>query len=95
MSAASCRGRRTWSAFTYAAPRGGAGTVAVGTMNWVRALVDPQPRYGITASGALFVQRVTANLLQEMAAGPMGVTHPSHDDLPELDLPATSTVGGP
>ena len=95
LSAASCRGRRTWSAFTYVAPRGGAGTVAVGTMNWVRALVDPQPQYGITASGALFVQRVTANLLQAMAAGPMGVTHPSHDDLPDLDLPATSTVGGP
>ena len=85
----------TWSALTYHAAPGGAGTVAVGTMNWVRALVEPQPQYGIGPVGARFVQQVTATLLTSMAAGPMGADHPSTDDLAALDLPATSTVGGP
>ena len=95
LSPVDCRGRATWSALTYHAAPGGAGTVAVGTMNWVRALVEPQPQYGIGPVGARFVQQVTATLLTSMAAGPMGADHPSTDDLAALDLPATSTVGGP
>ncbi len=86
-------GAHTWSTMTYATFPSGAGVLAVGTMNWVRALRGVSATYRIGASGVRFARQVTTNLLHAMAAGMMGRNHPARDDLDRLGLPTYNTTG--
>jgi hypothetical protein len=86
-------GARTWSTITYASVRSGAGVLAVGTMNWVRALRGPSATYHLDLAGVRFARTVTTNLLRAMAAGKMGHDHPATDELAELGLPRYNTTG--
>ena len=84
-----CAGTATVSNSTYYSTRSGAGVFAVGTMGWVlRALRGDAP-----PATTRFARTVTANLLREMMAGPMGQRHPARPNLDRFDLPTTNTTG--
>jgi hypothetical protein len=87
------RNGNTWSTITYYTTDSGAGVFATGTMGWVRSLPRPVKISGIPAESTEFARQVTTNLLQAMAAGPMGTEHPAVDDSQSVKLPLTNTTG--
>lgn len=94
---AMARRPKTYSDMTYYTSPSGAGVFAVGTMGWCWALRGVGSRRGLTAASVEFVQRVTSRLFTQMAAGPMGRSHPSVGNLAAIGAsPRTSTgTGGP
>ena len=85
----------TYSDMTYYTMPSGAGVFAVGTMSWTAGLRGPGARPRIDAAASAFARTVTTNLLQSMAAGPMGLQHPARANLAELHAsPYTSTGTG-
>ncbi|HEY3515168.1 N,N-dimethylformamidase beta subunit family domain-containing protein [Kribbella sp. NPDC051137] len=96
-SPTTCAKRHTFSDSTYYTVKSGAGVFATGSIEWVRALQGPDPKYGVVPVSVAFAQKVTLNLFAALAAGPMGRTHPAVGNLASVrDLPTTSTgTGGP
>ncbi|HZX02797.1 N,N-dimethylformamidase beta subunit family domain-containing protein [Kribbella sp.] len=96
-SPTTCAKRHTFSDATYYTVKSGAGVFATGTIEWVRALQGPDPKYGVGPASVAFAQKVTLNLFTALAAGPMGRTHPAVGNLAGVhNLASTSTgTGGP
>ncbi|GAA3116777.1 hypothetical protein JOF29_006129 [Kribbella aluminosa] len=96
-SPTTCAKRHTFSDSTYYTVKSGAGVFATGSIEWVRALLGPDAKYGSGPASVAFAQKVTLNLFTALAAGPMGRTHPAVGNLASVhDLPTTSTgTGGP
>lgn len=96
-SPTTCDKRHTFSDATYYSVKSGAGVFATGTIEWVRALQGPDPKYGVVPASVAFAQKVTLNLFTALAAGPMGKAHPAIGNLAGVhDLRTTSTgTGGP
>lgn len=87
------KGKPTWSTITYYTNDAGAGVVSTGTMAWCRSLPRPRTIAGIPAETTEFAKRVTINIFQQSAAGPMGKEHPAVDDSRDVNLPKTNTTG--
>ena len=87
----------THSDITYYTAASGAGVVAVGSMAWCVALMGAGSRRHIDKPAAAFARTVTANLLREMAEGPLGSRHPARGNLESIGAsPSTRTgTGGP
>ncbi|GAB3067323.1 hypothetical protein GCM10027053_33710 [Intrasporangium mesophilum] len=87
----------THSDMTYYTAPSGAGVFAVGTMAWCAGLRGPHSRKRIDERASTFARTVTENLFREMAAGPMGRSHPARPNLATIGASAhTSTgTGGP
>lgn len=79
LSQISCKDSTTYSTMTYYGVASGAGVFATGTMNWGPALAGAR-RNGLTEVATEFTTRVTTNLAQQMADGPMARSHPPQDD---------------
>lgn len=89
-STITCGTYTTTSDATYYTAGSGAGVFASGTMRWVCAMRGSACGHGVTAKAAVFVSRVTENMLRAFAAGPAGRTHPAHDDLGRVKPGRTS-----
>jgi hypothetical protein len=88
-------GRHTFSDATYYTVPSGAGVFATGSMQWVPALRGPDSKHSLRAPAVAFARKLTLNLLQAMAAGPLGRRHPARADLATLGAsPSTSTGTG-
>ena len=85
--------KRTFSDFTYYTTASGAGVFAVGTMLWTKSLRGTDPAFGIDERSVAFSRKVTANLLQAMAAGPMGRAHPARPNLAQLHESSSTSTG--
>jgi hypothetical protein len=83
----------THSDMTYYTTDSGAGVVNTGTMLWVRALITTSEKHGIDERSVRFATTVTENLLEAMAAGPMGREHPARGNLEELSAPQSTRTG--
>jgi hypothetical protein len=81
------------SDITYYTTDSGAGVVNTGTMLWVRALLGTSGKHGVDERSVRFVTTVTENLLEAMAAGPMGRKHPARGNLDELSPPQGTGTG--
>jgi hypothetical protein len=93
-SPVSCANRGlTHSDMTYYTTDSGAGVVNTGTMLWVRALLGLSGKHGIDERSVRFATTVTENLLEAMAAGPMGRDHPARGNLDELSAPQSTGTG--
>ena len=92
ISSVKCGDTTSYSTVAYYTVPSGAGVFAAGTMSWTRALDGVRPDQGLTQASSDFVQKVTANLLTAMAAGPMGRAHPAVDDYDKVaaELPTTN-----
>jgi len=93
LSPVKCNGVSTYSGFTYYTARSGAGVIAVGTMNWVRALGGATTAYGMTSAVDRFVVAVSANIFRAISTPHLGTAHPAVDELMKLHLSATNTTG--
>ncbi|WP_194293571.1 N,N-dimethylformamidase beta subunit family domain-containing protein [Actinomadura macrotermitis] len=69
---------------SYYTVKSGAGVFAAGTMRWVCSMRGPECGHGVTEASRRFVTRATENLLRELAAGPLGRSHPARDNLGEF-----------
>ncbi len=91
-----CGGSPSVSNSTYYTTDSGAGVFAAGSIGWITrglgsfAASDPR---NAPEGAKRFVRKVTANLLNEMAAGPMGAKHPAEGNIEDFDLPKTNTTG--
>lgn len=92
ISSVKCGDTTSYSTVAYYTVPSGAGVFAAGTMSWTRALDGVRPDQGLTQASSDFAQKVTANLLTAMAAGPMGRSHPAIDDYDKVaaELPTTN-----
>lgn len=88
---------RTFSDSVYFTSGSGAGTFSTGTMGWAIALRGPVMRLGITQKTVDFTRRVTTNLFEAMALGPMARSIAADANLTTLhELRSTRTgTGGP
>ena len=87
----SCRGVTTSTEASYYTTSSGAGVLDVGTLQWTCALAD-RCRAAITTRTVRFVNRVTANVLRGFARGPVGRSHPAHDNVARFGLSSQNLV---
>lgn len=93
LSPVTCHGVNTVSGFTYYTTRSGAGVVAVGTMNWTRALAGAFPAHGITDAAYRFALQVTENIYRAVGTPGLGRIHPAHDELYSAGLSSVNSTG--
>ena len=87
----SCRGVMTSGQSIYYTAPSGAGVFSAGTLRWGCAVADAC-EVELGRGAARFVRTVTVNLLRGFAQGPVGPTHPAHDNVDQFDLPLVNGV---
>lgn len=87
----SCRGVSTSSQAVYYTAESGAGVFNAGTLRWGCALVNRCDR-PLPASTSRFAATVTDNVVRGFAGGPVGGTHPAHDNVARFDLSVHNSV---
>jgi hypothetical protein len=90
-TAYSCRGDATSSQSVYYTVPSGAGVFTAGTLRWGCALVDLCDRT-LGPKTRDFARRVTENVFRAFARGPVGLRHPSRDNVSDFDLPLVNSV---
>lgn len=84
---------RTFSDATYYTVDSGAGVFATGTMMWASALFGEPGPNGLTRASVDFAGAATDALFTEMAAGPLGRSHPAVPNLAGLAASASTATG--
>ncbi len=85
-----CGGVPTSSESTYYTTPSGAGVVDVGTQFWDCALRTTCRN--LPTADDVFVRRVTHNILEQFAKGPVGNRLPAHDNVAHFPLPKVNQV---
>lgn len=85
-----CGGASTSTESSYYTTPSGAGVIDFGTQRWTCALRSRCR--GLPPRDDTFARRVTVNLLRAFAKGPVGLTHPAHDNVEKFPLPTTNQV---
>lgn len=83
----------TFSDATYYTVPSGAGVFATGSMEWIPALRGPDSKLSLGSPAVAFARKVTLNLIQAMATGPLGRSHPAHANLATLGTSSSTSTG--
>lgn len=82
-----CRGHQSFADVTWYSHQSGAGVFGVGTFEWVKRLgADVDGRTPSAADPPAAIQAATKNLVDAVAAGPAGRTHPANRNLEALGI---------
>ncbi|MBV9830087.1 MAG: hypothetical protein JOZ82_00710 [Marmoricola sp.] len=85
-----CMGVLTSAQSTYYTTPSGAGVINFGTQRWSCAV---KPRCApLSVETTSFVRTVTSNVLHAFASGPVGRSHPAHDNVRDFVLPTNNQV---